>query len=137
MAWCMEKAKVPDGATVLDPFCGSGTTLIAALETGRKAIGVEIDSRWVDVAKRRLERWFSQPRLPFASEARSTAASFHETSFLPLGDTDHTGQRDCLVSGRQPVEGNGEKKTKYLVDITGSVCDSVSQQRGKPRKETR
>lgn len=88
MAWCMERAKVPAGAIVLDPFCGSGTTLIAALETGRKAIGVEIDARWVEVAKRRLERWFAQPRLPFASEARSTAASSHETSFLPWDDTD-------------------------------------------------
>jgi len=53
--------------TVLDPFCGSGTTLIAALETGRKAIGVEIDARWVDVAKQRLERWHAQGRLDFGT----------------------------------------------------------------------
>ena len=67
MAWCMEKAKVPDGATVLDPYAGSGTTLIAALETGRKAIGVEIDARWVDVAVKRLERWHAQGRLDFGT----------------------------------------------------------------------
>jgi site-specific DNA-methyltransferase (adenine-specific) len=54
------------GDTVLDPFCGSGTTLIAALETGRKAIGIEIDERWVDVARRRLERWHAQGRFDFS-----------------------------------------------------------------------
>ena len=52
-----------EGNTVLDPFCGSGTTLIAALETGRKAIGIEIDERWVDVAVKRMERWHAQGRL--------------------------------------------------------------------------
>lgn len=57
----------PEGATVLDPFCGSGTTLIAALETGRKAIGIEIDDRWVEVARRRLERWHAQGRLDFGT----------------------------------------------------------------------
>ena len=58
--------KAPAGA-VLDPFCGSGTTLIAALETGRKAIGIEIDERWVDVAIKRLERWHAQGRLDFGT----------------------------------------------------------------------
>jgi DNA modification methylase len=52
---------------VLDPFCGSGTTLIAALETGRKAIGIEIDERWVTVARQRLERWHAQGRLDFGT----------------------------------------------------------------------
>jgi len=58
-------SELPDGCTVLDPFCGSGTTMIAALETGRKAIGIEIDERWVEVARRRLERWHAQPRFDF------------------------------------------------------------------------
>ncbi len=51
------------GDVVLDPFCGSGTTLIAALDTGRKVIGVEIDDKWVDVAVKQLERWHSQTNL--------------------------------------------------------------------------
>ena len=58
-----ELCDMVNGATVLDPFCGSGTTLIAALETGRKAIGIEIDERWVDVAVKRLERWHAQTNL--------------------------------------------------------------------------
>jgi len=61
-----------DGDTVLDPFCGSGTTLIAALETGRKAIGIEIDERWVTVARQRLERWHAQGRLDFGTANTKT-----------------------------------------------------------------
>ena len=42
------------GGLVLDPFCGSGTILIAAERTGRKARALEIDPIYVDVA---LRRW--------------------------------------------------------------------------------
>ena len=39
---------------VLDPFAGSGTTIIAAQKTGRQAYALEIDPRYVDVI---IERW--------------------------------------------------------------------------------
>jgi DNA modification methylase len=45
---------------VLDPFLGSGTTLIAAEKTGRVARAIEIDPRYVDVAIRRWQRWTGQ-----------------------------------------------------------------------------
>jgi site-specific DNA-methyltransferase (adenine-specific) len=44
------------GDTVLDPFLGSGTTLIACAETNRKGIGVEINKNYCELAKKRLER---------------------------------------------------------------------------------
>jgi DNA modification methylase len=44
----------PAGGTVLDPFCGSGTTLVAAIESGRNAVGFDISERAVQVAGRRL-----------------------------------------------------------------------------------
>lgn len=44
------------GSIVLDPFCGSGTILIAAEQTGRKARAIEIDPHYVDVAVKRWER---------------------------------------------------------------------------------
>jgi DNA modification methylase len=45
------------GAVVLDPFAGSGTTLIAAEKTGRKARGIEIDPLYVDIAIRRWQTY--------------------------------------------------------------------------------
>jgi DNA modification methylase len=45
------------GSLVLDPFCGSGTVLIAAERTGRKARAIEIDPHYVDVAVQRWERY--------------------------------------------------------------------------------
>jgi DNA modification methylase len=45
------------GGIVLDPFCGSGTVLIAAERTGRKARAVEIDPHYVDVAVKRWEQF--------------------------------------------------------------------------------
>jgi len=40
--------------TILDPFCGTGTTMVAAMRTGRNSIGVEIDPHYIEIAERRL-----------------------------------------------------------------------------------
>jgi DNA modification methylase len=44
------------GDTVLDPFVGTGTTMLAAARCGRNSIGVEIESAYVAIAKERLRR---------------------------------------------------------------------------------
>jgi site-specific DNA-methyltransferase (adenine-specific) len=48
------EAATPPGGSVLDPFAGSGTTLLAAAACGRSAVGVELDPRYAALARRRL-----------------------------------------------------------------------------------
>ncbi len=44
----------PVPCTVLDPFAGSGTTLLVALRHGRRALGIELNPRYVEIARRRI-----------------------------------------------------------------------------------
>jgi site-specific DNA-methyltransferase (adenine-specific) len=50
---CIRLSSWP-GETVLDPFAGSGTTLLAARQLGRRAIGVEASERYCELAVERL-----------------------------------------------------------------------------------
>jgi site-specific DNA-methyltransferase (adenine-specific) len=45
---------LPDAKTILDPFMGSGTTGVAAIQLGRKFIGIEIDPGYFKIAHRRI-----------------------------------------------------------------------------------
>jgi site-specific DNA-methyltransferase (adenine-specific) len=51
------------GQTVIDPFMGSGTTGYAAIRSGRKFVGIEIEEKYFDIACRRLEQAQKQERL--------------------------------------------------------------------------
>ncbi len=53
-----------EGDTILDPFMGSGTTGVACVQTGRNFIGIEIDPKYFEIAKRRIEE--AQLQIPMA-----------------------------------------------------------------------
>ena len=64
--------------TILDPFMGSGTTGVACAKTGRKFIGIELESKYFDIACCRIEDAYKQPDLfvPAPQKADQTGMDF-------------------------------------------------------------
>jgi len=78
MKWCIEELKVE--GSILDPFLGSGTTLIAAEQLGRTCYGIEIEGRYCDVAVR---RWMNLTGKQAVLE--STGQTFDEVKAERIG----------------------------------------------------
>jgi site-specific DNA-methyltransferase (adenine-specific) len=78
MAWCL--GFFSGAQVVLDPFMGSGTTLRAAKDLGRKTIGIEIEERYCEIAAQRMQ----QLAMPLPFEA--TALKGDDQLVLPLGN---------------------------------------------------
>jgi site-specific DNA-methyltransferase (adenine-specific) len=55
MLWCIEQCKNAP-KTILDTFMGSGTTGVAAIQMGRKFIGIERETKYFDIACKRIEQ---------------------------------------------------------------------------------
>lgn len=61
MEWCL--GFLPDASTILDPFMGSGTTLVACQRLGRAGTGIEIDPEYFAIACKRVDEATRQPDL--------------------------------------------------------------------------
>ena len=61
MTWVIDLC--PKADTILDPFMGSGTTGVAAVQMGRKFIGIEREPKYFDIACERIERAYAQGAL--------------------------------------------------------------------------
>jgi len=77
------------GDVVLDPFGGSGTTLIAAEKSGRTARLMELDPKYVDVIVRRWQDWTGK-----LANRESDGIGFNDLAGVVVGDADEDGQVD-------------------------------------------
>lgn len=71
MKWAIQQLPAGD-ETILDPFMGSGTTGVAAVQAGRRFIGIEREPEYFEVAVRRIREAAAQPTL-FASPVNAPA----------------------------------------------------------------
>jgi modification methylase len=68
---CLMSVAAPNDI-VIDPYCGSGTTLVAAKKLGLKYIGIDISQNYVEMAKKRLEDYASEEKKMDEEIARHT-----------------------------------------------------------------
>lgn len=73
---CIEIFTAGPGEVVLDPFAGTGTTLLAAYNLGRRGIGFEIYDRYLEIFKRRL----SSDEAPPAGETAARPYLYHDSA---------------------------------------------------------
>ena len=77
MRWVLAPVGAPGDGLVVDPYSGSGSTGVAAVESGRSFIGVELSTAYLDIAARRLAQAENDgvPLSLFAPSTLSTEAA--------------------------------------------------------------
>lgn len=70
MEWCL--GFLPKATTILDPFMGSGTTLVACQKLGRQGTGIELDPEYFQIACKRVDEATRQPDM-FIEQAKQAA----------------------------------------------------------------
>ena len=79
MEWCL--GFLPNATTILDPFMGSGTTLVACQRMGRNGTGIELDEEYWRIACERVHKAWLEPDL-FIADTKPTAPQ--QESFLDV-----------------------------------------------------
>ncbi len=70
MEWCLDR--IPNAQTILDPFMGSGTTLVACAKMGRAGTGIELDPDYFEIACERVRKAYEQPDMFIKPPKRKT-----------------------------------------------------------------
>jgi DNA modification methylase len=104
-----------EGDVVLDPFCGAGTTLVAAARTGRHGIGYDTDPEYVAIANERAKGAEAQPAVEADPPAHKAMSGLAEATLADAGFT---------VEGRNVrVKGAGLTVDLVARDATGRAWD--------------
>ena len=115
------------GDWVLDPFCGSGATLVACMEEGRNGVGIEISAGYAEMTRRRLRVLRNTEALVLQGDARAAGdpPTWQETDGLPVHE-DGLPQFDFIMTSppyfnmlrtsRGGVESTQKRRAKQGLD---------------------
>jgi DNA modification methylase len=108
---------------ILDPFAGSGTTVIASERTGRRAYTIELDPAYVDVAIRRWQRYTGKSAVLLDTGQSFEEVDEHRRGNLPAnaGDTDHA------ADGPMPVHPGPGDDDNATLDVAGVHTDPAAR----------
>lgn len=74
MLWCL--SYLPKAKTILDPYMGTGTTGVAAIQLGREFVGIERERKYFEIACRRIDQATREPRLDLKPPAKQIQEGF-------------------------------------------------------------
>lgn len=69
MRWCL--SYLPKAETILDPYMGAGTTGVAAVQMGKRFVGIERERKYFEIACRRIDQATREPRLDLEPPAKA------------------------------------------------------------------
>jgi len=98
------------GDVVLDALCGAGTTPVAAYKLGRRFIAVDIDKRYADMTRRKIEQLKTIGFIPKKRQQKSRARVTKKELQLEL-------KQLALSLGRLPTEEDVKKMSKYDLQL--------------------
>ncbi len=132
----LDELKVPRGSTVLDPFCGTGTTLLASKEAGYDSVGFDILPLGVFVSRVKLEDGYDLERL--ADEARKLTSlkyspprtKLPDVRFIDMRKAFSPYARQDLAFFRESITGVDDELTRnFLMLGLISIVSQVSNVR--------